>query len=160
MICENLSPAAAAPVSLPRNPIEGPPVFSAVTAGAATPTVHFKTMAYLLGGLGLALGGTAVGISLWNRGQNANVNTEYDNRGAPTSLGYYDRAIKYNEDAEAVRRNSLLAVGFAVASVGLLAGGVYLFLHDRKRDEKQGAAGGPRSWAALTPGGLSLTGVW
>ncbi len=159
VICENFAPAATAPVSLPTRPIDGPPVFSEVTAGAATPTIHSQTVAYLLGGLGLALGGTAVGISLWNRGQNANVNTENANLD-PTSPGYYDRAIKYNDDAEAVRRNSLLTIGFAVASVGLLTGGVYLFLHERKRDEKRGEAGGPRSWAALTPGGFSLTGVW
>lgn len=161
VICENLLPAVpAAPVSLPRNPIEGPPVFSAVTAGAVTPTVHSKTVAYLLGGLGLALGGTAIGIYIWNRGQNANVNTEYDNLGAPGSNGYYERAIPYDEDANAVRRTSLLTIGLAAGSVGLLAGGVYLFLHERKRDEQRGEAGGPRSWAAVTPDGLSLTGVW
>jgi tetratricopeptide (TPR) repeat protein len=159
VICEILQPAAAAPVSPPRNPIEGPPVFSPVTAGAATPTVHAKTVGYLLGGLGLALGGTAVGIYLWNRGQNAKVNTEYGNLD-PSTNGYYERAIQYDQDADAVRRNSQLTVGLAVASVGLLAGGVYLFFHERKRDEERGEAGGARSWAAVTPSGISLTGIW
>lgn len=160
VICENLLPASVAPVTLPRNPIEGPPVFSEVTAGAVTPTIHAKTVAYILGGLGVALGGTAIGVYVWNQGQYADAHTEQEHLGAPTSPGYYNRAVQYDADADAVHRNSELTVGLAVASVGLLAGGVYLFLYERKLNDKTAHLAGPHSWATVTPGGLTLTGVW
>ncbi len=160
VICENLSPAAAAPVSLPRNPIEGPPVFSAVTAGAATPTVHSKTVAYLLGGLGLALGGTAIGVYLWNRSLYDNAQNELNAYNGQTKATGYDLGAQYNENVDTVNRNSDIAVGLAVASVGLLAGGAYLLLHERKRSETAARGDGLESWAAITPGGLALRGVW
>jgi tetratricopeptide (TPR) repeat protein len=167
VICENLLPATTAPVVLPGAPgppgppIDIPPVFAAVTGSPTTPTVHPKTVAYILGGLGVALGGTAIGVYFWNRGQYADAKAEHAYLGDhPQAPNFYDLAVKYNQDVDALNRNSYLTVGLAAASIGLLAGGAYLYFRARRPVDKTGATGGPRSWAAITPDGLSLTGVW
>ncbi len=51
----------------------------------------------------------------------------------------YDLAVKYNADVDALNRNNILTVGLAVTSIGLLAGGAYLYLYERKRDAKTGS---------------------
>jgi tetratricopeptide (TPR) repeat protein len=160
VICEALPAATAPPAVLPLQPI-GAPVFTAVTNSPETPTVHAKTVAYLLGGLGVALGGTAIGVYFWNRGQYGDAKAEQSyleaNSHAPN---FYDLAVKYNQDVDALNRNSYLTVGLAAASIGLLAGGAYLYFHARRPVDRARAAEGPRSWAAITPDGLSLEGVW
>ena len=142
----------------PRKPVDSSFVFAAVPANAITPTVHAKTVAYILGGLGVALGGTAIGVYFWNRGlnQDAQGDQSYLQR-APD--GHRARG-EYNAEVDALNRNSYLTVGLAAASVGLLAGGTYLYLYERKRDAKRGQADRARSWASVTPGGLFWNGVW
>ena len=41
-----------------------------------------------------------------------------------------------------------------MASVGLIAGGTWLYLYQRNRDAKTGRGDGPRTSASVTPGGL------
>jgi hypothetical protein len=167
VICENLLPVTTPPVVLPGAPgppgppIDIPPVFAAVTGSPTTPTVHAKTVAYLLGGLGVALGGTAIGVYFWNRGQYGDAKNEQAYLGTHQNTpNFYDLAVKYNQDVDALNRDSYLTVGLAAASVGLLAGGAYLYFHARRSADKTGATGGPRSWAAITWDGLSWAGVW
>jgi hypothetical protein len=157
VICENL-PAATAPSAIvPLQPI-GPPVFAPVTTSAESPTIHAKTVAYLLGGLGVVLGGTAIGVYVWNRGQYRDAQAEQALLAKnPTD---YDLAVKYNADVDALQRNNLFTVGLAVTSIGLLAGGAYLYLYERKRDARTGQASGSRSWASFTPDGVFWNGVW
>ncbi len=158
VICENLAAATAPPAIVPVQPIDSPPVFAPVAASPNLPTVHAKTVAYILGGLGVALGGTAIGVYFWNRGQNQAAQTDLTYVQAhPTDT---DRAVAYNAEVDALNRNSYLTFGLAVASVGLLGGGTYLFLHDRKREPKSGQIDKARSWASVTPGGVFLNGVW
>jgi tetratricopeptide (TPR) repeat protein len=173
VICQNLLPAAAParpPVSL-----DGPPVFSEVSGdagprpgtqtppGTLTPTVHVSTVGYVLGGLGVAFGGTAIGVYLWNRGryQDAQAEQAYlnniNNRGAPD---FFDRAVQYNDGVDSIHQVNAFAVGLAFVSAGLIAGGISLVRYDRKRGEKTGQLAGRRSWAALSPGGVSWMGVW
>ena len=156
VLCENLVP----PLGAGPTPALGPPVFSDLGTGGPPPTIHARTVAYLLGGIGLALGGAAIGVYVWNRGLAASTRTEYahlDEGGPPTS---YDRAVQYNQDVDEVHRNSELTIGLAVTSVGLLAGSVYLWLREHRRGERARAGAGARSWAAVTPAGAVWGGVW
>jgi hypothetical protein len=163
VVCENLPGATAPPAIVPLQPI-GAPVFTAVTANAETPTIHAKTVAYLLGGLGVALGGTAIGVYFWNRSQDNNLQAEETFLTMHPSPTHYDQTIQYNADVDSLHRNSILTVGLAVASVGLLAGGTYLYLYERKRDgeagNKRGQVDKLHSWASVTPGGVFWNGVW
>jgi tetratricopeptide (TPR) repeat protein len=163
VICENLLPAAP-PTIVPLQPI-GAPVFAAVTGNPTTPTIHAKTVAYILGGLGAALGGAAIGVYFWNRGQYADAQSEQAYlQSNPRPPNFYDLAVKYNQDVDALNRNSNLTVGLAVASVGFLAGGAYLYLYERRRDastgQKTGARERPQSWASVTAGALFWNGTW
>jgi len=160
VICENLPLATAPPAIVPLQPI-GAPVFTAVTSNPETPTVvHARTVAYLLGGLGVALGGTAIGVYFWNRSHYAEAQTEQAIlRTHPTDT---ELAMQYNADVDALNRNSIFTVGLAVTSIGLLAGGAYLYLYERKSDatKKTGQVDTSRSWASVTPGGVFWNGVW
>ena len=158
LICESLPLATAPSAIVPLQPI-GPPVFAAVAGSVETPTIHAKTVAYLLGGLGVALGGTAIGVYLWNREQFKDAQDEQATlRKNPTD---YDLALKYNADVDALQRNDLITVGLAVTGIGLLAGSTYLYLYERKRDARAGrAASSSHNWASVTPAGLFWNGVW
>jgi tetratricopeptide (TPR) repeat protein len=163
VICENLLPATTAPPAIvPLQPI-GAPVFAAVTGNPETPTIHAKTVAYILGGLGVALGGTAVGVYLWNREQYNDLQAEYKRLTPHPPASEYDRAIQYNAEVDSLHRNSYLTVGLAVASVGFLAGGAYLYLYERKRDANPGIGMGQvrfQSWASVTPGAVFWNAIW
>ena len=157
VICENLLPAAAPPAMVPVQPIYSAPVLPAVPGSSDTP-IRAKTVAYLLGGLGVVLGGTAIGVYVWNRGQYQEAQAEHDIvLKNPTD---YDLTLRYNGDVDALHRNNIFTVGLAVTSIGLLAGGAYLYLNERKRDTKTGKADTSRSWASVTPSGLFWNGVW
>jgi tetratricopeptide (TPR) repeat protein len=157
VICENLLPAAAPPTIVPLQPI-GAPVFTAVSGSDTTPTIHAKTVAYILGGLGVALAGTAIGVYLWNREQYKDAQNEQTYLQAhPTDT---DLAVKYNADVDALNRNSIFTVGLAVTSISLLAGGAYLYFYERKRDANTGRVDTSRSWASITTGGVFWNGIW
>ena len=144
---------------MPLQPI-GAPVFTAVTGSPEPPTIHAKTVAYLLGGLGVALGGTAIGVYFWNRGQYQDAQAEQTRLYTHPTDNPVRSPVKYNADVDSLHRNSIFTVGLAVTSVGLLAGGAYLYLYERNRDAKTGQADGSRSWASVTPGGVFWNGVW
>jgi len=165
VICESLPAAAAPPAVVPLQPI-GAPVFTAVTSSPETPTIHAKTVAYLLGGLGVAMGGTAIGVYFWNRGQYQDAQNELNSlQMDPTNTRL---AVQYNADVDALKRNSTITVGLAVTSLGLLAGGVYLYLYERRRDANDGNKAGnetrqadaSRGWASITPAGVFWNGIW
>jgi tetratricopeptide (TPR) repeat protein len=164
VICANVMPAPATDrprLSLDGPPLDSAPVLSGVAPDAPPPTVHRSTVGYLLGGLGVALGGTAVGLYLWNRGQyqdakalKATLDTTED------MPSHYDLAVQYNERVDAINRDSTLTIGLAVASVGLIAGGIYLLRYDRTHSDKTAQLEGARSWLAVSAGALSWNGVW
>jgi tetratricopeptide (TPR) repeat protein len=156
VLCENLVP----PLAAGPTPALGPPVFSDLAAGGETPTVHARTVAYLLGGIGLVLGGAAIGVYVWNRGQASTARSEYAQLNPTDLSNYYDRATQYNQQVDNVHRGSDLTIGLVVTSVGLLAGSVYLWLRDRHRGERTNAGASGRSQAALGPGGVAWGGTW
>ena len=163
VICENLIPPLA--TERQRLSLDGPPVDSAAAAtggpaDAAPPTVHRSTVGYVFGGLGVALGGTAIGVYLWSRGQAQDAQAEKAKLPAPNSASFHDAAVLYDEHVDAISRDRTLTIGLAVASVGLLAGGLYLLRADRKRDDKAASVDRPRSWASVSPSGLFWSGVW
>jgi tetratricopeptide (TPR) repeat protein len=161
VICEN--PAAAPALDRPRFSLDGPPVFSSAPAAPESGEASGRaaTIGYALGGLGLAFGGTAIGVYLWNRGQNQDAETQRAYLTAhPAAPDYYDRAVHHNAEVDAIHQANYLTVGLAIASVGLLAGGFYLWHSDRKRADKAAAETPARAWAAVSPGGLTLAGVW
>jgi hypothetical protein len=157
VLCEALAPALG---TAPTPSLQGPPVFSDLAGSAATPTVHARTVAYLLGGFGLAFGGTAIGVAVWNHGQAQAAEREGANLPTPGTPAYYAPAAQFNQDVDNVNRASALTVGLAVASVGLIAGGVYLWLRDRHHGERTHGSAAGRSWATIAPGGALLGGVW
>jgi hypothetical protein len=159
VVCENLPAATAPPAIVPLQPI-GPPVFAAVPISAETPTIHAKTVAYLLGGLGVVLGGSAIGVYVWNREQYQDVQAEGKGLTPIPPANKYEQAVQYNADVDALHRNSILTVGLAVTSICLLAGGAYLYLHERKHDSRTGQAASSGSWASVTPGGVFWNAVW
>jgi len=163
VICESL---LSPPVTeRPRLSVDGPPVDSPTVAvgapgDAAPPTVHRSTVGYVLGGLGVALAATATGVYLWNRGQAEDARAQEAQLPPIPSSKRHEPAIQYNESVDAINRDNTLTIGLAVASVGLIAGGLYLLRTDRKRDDKSAYLAGPRSWAAISPGGVFWSGVW
>jgi hypothetical protein len=158
VICESALSAPAA--ERPRLSLDGPPVFSDAAANLDTPTVHASTVKYILGGLGVALGGTALGVYLWNRGQDQAAQAEGNALPPKGTPAYYDRASTYNEHVDSVVRDNDLAIGLAVASVGLIAGGIYLWRSDRRHGEQSARGDRPSSVVAASPGGVSWSGVW
>jgi tetratricopeptide (TPR) repeat protein len=160
VICEDLVPsfvpAGPQPVAV------GPPVFSEITANAATPTIHARTVGYLLGGLGLAISGSAIGLFVWNHGQAQNAQAEYRNlpAGGTNDPLFHDRAVQYSQDADSVRRDNIFAIGLGVAGAGLVAGSVYLLWREHRHPAKTEQADATRGWAMLAPGGALLAGVW
>jgi tetratricopeptide (TPR) repeat protein len=158
VICENFAAATAPPAIVPPKPVDSSFVFAAVPPNPNTPTVHAKTVAYILGGLGVALGGTAIGVYFWNRGQyqDAQADQTYLHEHKTDT----ERAVSYNAEVDALNRNSYLTFGLAAASVGLLGGATYLYLHERKRDAQRAESDSARSWASVTPGGVFWNGVW
>jgi tetratricopeptide (TPR) repeat protein len=163
VICESsLSPPVT---ERPRLSVDGPPVDSPTVAvgapaDASPPTVHRSTVGYLLGGLGVALAATATGLYLWNRGQAEDARAENTRLPAPDSASYHDAAVLYNAHVDAISWDSTLNIGMAVASVGLIAGGLYLLRADRKGGDKTSSVDEPRSWASVSPSGLFWSGVW
>jgi tetratricopeptide (TPR) repeat protein len=160
VICEDLLSTPVA--ERPRLSLDGPPVFSQTAAAVPTqpPTVHASTIGYLLGGLGVALGSTAIGLYAWNRGQYHDAQAEQAKIAGADPASQYDLVVPYNAHVDAINRDSDITIGLAVASVGLIAGGCYLLLHDRGRDERTGKLDGTRSWAAVSPGGISWNALW
>jgi hypothetical protein len=158
VICESALSIPAA--ERPRLSLDGPPVFSDAAANLETPTVHASTVGYILGGLGVALGGTALGFYVWNRGQYHDAQAEKAALPAMGNPAYHDRAVTYNEHVDAVGRDNSFAIGLAVASAGLIAAGFYLWRSDRKHGERAGEVHGPASFVAASPGGVSWSGVW
>ena len=163
VICESL--ISPPPMERPRLSVDGPPVdspalASGAPADAAPPTVHRSTVGYVLGGLGVALAGTALGVYLWDRGQAEDARAEKARLPSPDSASFHDAAVLYDEHVDAISRDDTLTIGMAVASVGLIAGGLYLLRADRKHDDKAAHLDGPRSWAAVSPGGVFWSGVW
>ena len=157
VICESALSVPAA--ERPRLSLDGPPVFVDAAANLENPTVRASTVKYILGGLGVALGGTALGVYLWNRGQYHDAQAERNALPPEGTPAYHDPAVTYNEHVGAVVRDNELAIGLAVASVGLIAGGIYLWRSDRKHGERS-AQNGPASFVAASPGGVSWSGVW
>ena len=157
VICENLFPAAAPPAIVAGQPIDGAPVFSAVTGNAETPTIHATTVAYLLGGLGVALGGTAIGVYVWNRGQYQDAQAEYE----PAHRGHQRPDLLTISPSSTTQTSTPCSAttlftdrARASTSVGLLAGGAYLYLYERRRDARETSEAGDtsRSWASVIAG--------
>jgi hypothetical protein len=160
LICEDLVPAFV-PAG-PQPVAVGPPVFSEITASTVTPTIRARTVGYLLGGLGVAIGGTAIGLYVWNRGQAQDAQTEYQNLppGRTSDPSFHDLAVRYNQDADSVRRNDAFALGLGVASVGLVAGGLYLLWREHRHQTKPAETRGASGFATVIPGGVAWAGVW
>ena len=161
VICESLLPAATAPPTVvPLQPI-GAPVFSPSPATPRRRRSTRRRWPTSSAASGWRRRATALGVFLWNRDQYEDLQAEEKAlMPNPKSDGVYDQAIQYNADVDSLHRNSILTVGLAVASVGLIAGGTSLYLYERNRDAKTGHVDAPRSWAAVTPGGLVWNGVW
>lgn len=164
VICEN--PAAAPAIDRPRFSLDGPPVFSAAPAPAeaAASKLPKQVIGYALGGLGVALGGAAIGFYAWNRGQDHDAAAQAAYLAAHVGASdYYDRAVKYNEEVDTIHRTNLLTVGLAITSVGLLAGGLYLWHSGRTpaADSAAGVAPAPTLVSvAVGPGEVALGGAW
>jgi tetratricopeptide (TPR) repeat protein len=163
VLCENLVPPLTLvppPVPVgPPPPVPGP-LSSESVATTTAPIVHARTVGYLLGGLGLALGGTSLGFYLWNRGQAQDAQDELQHLPKMGDPLFHDLAVQYDQDVDAVHRNNEFALGVAIVGAALLTGGVYLLVHERRSGEKTSVADVLRSWATIAPGAAAWNGVW
>ena len=160
LICEDLVPTFVP--TAPQSIAVGPPVFSEITASAATPTIHARTVGYLLGGLGVAISGSAIGLFVWNHGQAQDAEAEYGRlpAGRINDPSFHDLAVQYNQDADAVRRNNAFAIGLGIVGVGLVAGGIYLLWREHRHQTKPAETRGGSGFPTLVAGGAVWTGVW
>jgi hypothetical protein len=161
VLCQTLGGATAAP----RVGIDGPPVFSSSTPRptelpAPPQPIRASTVGLAITGVGVALGGAALGVYIWNRGQvdDANAGLAYANQD-PSPDDRYKRKVAYNEAADTIHSTSTLTVGLAVASAAVVGAGLYLWLTHRKTEAPGGTAGLAAGWGA-GPGGISWSGVW
>lgn len=99
---------------------------------AAGSSIRVKTLGYVLGSVGAALGAGAFGHYLWNRNryeQWRNTHTELaSNQQAPDYVG---RQTQNNELAGSIQNASRVTVGLAVAGGIFLVSGVTLVVVDR-----------------------------
>ncbi len=160
VICPALAPAAPesqrAALGGPRGPLDGPPVF-APDLGSPSPSgssalleLRGTTFGYGLVGLGVALGGAATGVLLWNRDQSRQSDADL---AYLTTMSNYDRAREHNRLADSIHFGNVLTVSLAIAAVASLSGGIYLWRRYRKSGETSGEASQPGARAA-TPSGL------
>ena len=162
VICQNL-PAAPA-VDPPRVSLDGPPVFSEAPARPTAPEIRASTVGYALGGLGVALGGAALGVYLWNRGQYHDAQAELAQldrlRQQVPATDVYSPSVAYNAHVDAIQRASYITTGLALTGAALMASGFYLWHSDPRRADKAGQRVARRSWGEVSPGGISWNGVW
>jgi hypothetical protein len=121
------APAAAQPSSPALVPPPEPPVPPAQHEPAATAARHStqKTLAYIVGATGIALGGAAVAHFFWNRARHEEWQSRY--------AAYYDDPTDQNREsanslASSVSNASAVTVGLAIgAGVALGTSAVLLF---------------------------------
>ena len=110
-------------------------------------------IAYATAGVGVALGGAAIGVYLWNRGryqdwQHYNAALQQD-KGA---LDFHGRQIANNQLADSLTRANHVILGLSVASGVLLAGGITLWVRDRLRGATEAEASPDKAATGLSMG--------
>jgi len=156
------SPALAGPkgAALPATEAKvlsiGPPTPTADAGVKAEPEPsRHAWLGYVLGGIGLAAGGVALGHYFYNRERYRDWQAEHDElSGDPPPDDYRARQIDNNELAASIEQASRVTVGLAVASGVLVAGGISVLVVDAGRHPaEQRAARSPEL-------SLSLGGTW
>jgi tetratricopeptide (TPR) repeat protein len=152
---------AAAPAA-----VAAPPIAAAPAYLLPPPRRDLRKWAYAAAAAGVAAGGAALGVYLWNRGryedwQAANQSLQ---RLTPGSAAYYEEAMANNARADSLTTANHVIAGLAVAGGVLIAGGVGLYLVDRaqRRAEANVAAGWSFDVAvgARGPSGITWRMAW
>jgi hypothetical protein len=110
-------------------------------------------LGYSAAGVGVALGGAALGVYLWNRGryqdwQHNNAALQQDNG----AIDFHGRQVANNQLADSLTRANHVILGLSVASGLLLAGGVTLWVHDRLRGGTEAEASPGKAATGLSMG--------
>ena len=110
-------------------------------------------LGYSAAGVGVALGGAALGVYLWNRGryqdwQNNNAALQQDK----SALDFHGRQVANNQLADSLTRANHVILGLSVASGVLLAGGVTLWVRDRFRGGTEAEASPDKAATGLSMG--------
>ena len=112
-----------------------------------------SVLGYSAAGVGVALGGAALGVYLWNRGryqdwQHNNAALQQD-KGA---LDFHGRQVANNQLADSLTRANHVILGLSVASGLLLAGGITLWGRDRSRGGTEAEASPDKATTGISMG--------
>lgn len=127
-------PLVAAPATAPAE-ANGPPHLFGLDPPRKReepkPSGTFRTVGYVLAGVGVAVGGVGIAHYVWNTGRKSDWQTEHDalKKGYKTP-DYYERAVANNEQAASIESAGKVTVGLFIASGALIAGGVTLIVTD------------------------------
>ena len=125
-------------------------------------------LGYSAAGVGVALGGAALGVYLWNRGryqdwQHNNAALQQD-KGA---IDFHGRQVANNQLADSLTRANHVILGLSVASGLLLAGGITLWVRDRSRggteakaSPDKAATGISMGWQGRSSASISWSAPW
>lgn len=136
------------------------PVQEAVLREQLDGSQSSPTLAYVLGGAGVAVGGGGLAHYLWNRGRYADWRaTNADLAGERGEPGYRERQIDNNRLADSIDRASRVTVGLTVASGALIAGGAFLlFTHGGSGSEDDSGSGLVLLWNGGASGEVGFRG--
>lgn len=133
------NPAPAPQPQPAPQPEPGPAPEPEPTPSSTTSTSTRRVVAYGLGGVGVALGGSALAHYLWNRDRYGDWKEEHASLQADRfAAGFRERQRSNNELAESIERGSRVSVALTIAAGALSATGVVLLLtgsndsHDRR----------------------------
>ncbi|MFL5305077.1 MAG: tetratricopeptide repeat protein [Polyangia bacterium] len=140
---------APGPVAAPAQPASGPLLLQQSPGPDADATSHEhvrRTIGFVTGGVGVAMGAVALGCYLWNR-------SRFD--------AYESAMVNDSGKADSIRTVSAVTTGLAIGSGVLIATGVVLVLTARPRDTTSPQAGlVAGSAVAIGPQSISWRATW
>ncbi len=140
--------AEAGPKALPESALE-----RRVEPGTQARRRTMSILGYSAAGVGVALGGAALGVYLWNRGryqdwQDNNAALQQD-KGA---IDFHARQMANNQLADSLTRANHVIVGLSIAGGVLLVGGVVLWARDRLRGANEVEASPGKTVSGISMG--------
>jgi hypothetical protein len=101
-------------------------------APVSPPSRLRPALPYVLAGVGVALGGTALGVYLWKRDKYEQWQDGNAQLGTPGSASYVVRAAENNRLASSLTSANRAIVGLAIGGGVLTAAGAALYIFDRR----------------------------
>ena len=151
----------------PAAPVVAVPPIVVAPAPPPPPRRDLRKWATVAGAAGVAAGGAALGVYLWNRGRydDWQAGNESLHRLVPGSAAYYEQAMANNARADSLTTANHFILGLTVASGVLIAGGAGLYLLDRAHRRAETSTVAAASSFDVTvgergPSGITWRMVW